>query len=231
MLKKLFGIRKLNPSTRGQVPVRQNPAPTVPEERPSALKIIHAGGIVESYYMAVPAKVIMDKYPSFVLARPDVFRRPWDAVVRSDEILVPGQKFYVVQRQTVKRLRRRIRNPRGSESSTANSFVSQSSSHFSAEIVSRRPDDFSSKSFLRESDISVLSIDTAESSGKIKRQDRHVSFYGLNNKKGSDSLCVEKKGSKEGNPKKEMQGKRRARKEVAWQPTLAAIGETRILHV
>ncbi|KAE8690143.1 hyphally regulated cell wall protein 3-like isoform X1 [Hibiscus syriacus] len=60
----------------------------------SALKIVHPGGVVESYYMAIPAVNIMKKYPSFVLARPEVFRRPWDSLVRSHEILSPGEKFY-----------------------------------------------------------------------------------------------------------------------------------------
>ncbi|MCD9643991.1 hypothetical protein HAX54_031905 [Datura stramonium] len=35
-----------------------------------ALKIIHAGGVAEYYYMATPAARILEKYPSFILARP-----------------------------------------------------------------------------------------------------------------------------------------------------------------
>ncbi|KAI3774842.1 hypothetical protein L1987_49404 [Smallanthus sonchifolius] len=70
--------------------------------------IIHAGGIVERYYMAFPAAWIIDKYPKFVLTRPEIFRRPWDSVVRPEEMLVPGQKYFVVPILTVKKLRRRM---------------------------------------------------------------------------------------------------------------------------
>lgn len=74
-----------------------------------ALKIVHVGGRAERYYMAVPASRILEKMPSFVLARPDVFKRPWEAVVRPEEVLVPGQKILVVPRSTVKKLRQKIR--------------------------------------------------------------------------------------------------------------------------
>ena len=50
--------------------------------------------------MAITAARIMEKYPKVLLARPEVFRRPWDSVVRPDEILTPGQKFFVVPRRT-----------------------------------------------------------------------------------------------------------------------------------
>ena len=50
--------------------------------------------------MAITAARIMEKYPKFLLARPEVFRWPWDSVVRPDEILTPGQKFFIVPRRT-----------------------------------------------------------------------------------------------------------------------------------
>ncbi|OMO55114.1 hypothetical protein CCACVL1_27387 [Corchorus capsularis] len=77
----------------------------------SALKIVHAGGVVECYYMAMPAASIMKKYPSLILARPQVFRRPWDSLVRSREILTPGEKIYLVPPRTIKKLRKRITKP------------------------------------------------------------------------------------------------------------------------
>ncbi|XWS36678.1 hypothetical protein CRYUN_Cryun20dG0105900 [Craigia yunnanensis] len=67
----------------------------------SALKIVHAGGIVECYYMAIPAVNIM-KYPSFVLARSEVFRRPWDSLVRSDEILPPELQLQLHSLEKIK---------------------------------------------------------------------------------------------------------------------------------
>lgn len=77
-------------------------------EAPLILQIIHPGGIVERYYMAFPAAFIIQKYPKSVLARPEVFQRPWDSVVRPEEILVPGHKYFVVPILTVKKLRTRM---------------------------------------------------------------------------------------------------------------------------
>ncbi|KAF5200730.1 hypothetical protein FRX31_009678 [Thalictrum thalictroides] len=102
----------------------------------SAVKIIHVGGLVEFYYMAVPAVKIMDKYPSFLLARPEIFRRPWDSLVHPGDILIPGQKFFVVPRRTVKKLQRRIRQPISSDFSTESS-TSWESLSFSSKSVSR----------------------------------------------------------------------------------------------
>ncbi|KAJ9169910.1 hypothetical protein P3X46_018054 [Hevea brasiliensis] len=52
------------------------------------------------YHMAIPAVKILEKYPSYVVVKPEVFRRPWDSVVRRREkILTPGQKFFLVLRQ------------------------------------------------------------------------------------------------------------------------------------
>ncbi|GAV68445.1 LOW QUALITY PROTEIN: hypothetical protein CFOL_v3_11948, partial [Cephalotus follicularis] len=88
----------------------------------SALKIVHAGVRVECYYMAMPAIRILEKYPSFVLARPEAFRQP-DSVLY-DQILTLREMFFVNPRQTIKKLRRRIRKPKGE---VTNSFVSKSS--------------------------------------------------------------------------------------------------------
>lgn len=115
MLLKLFGSStiKLSSLRRPAPAVAAVPVPPAPPEKhpdPSMpLRIVHAGGFVERYYMAVPAVGIMEKYPRAVLARPDVFRRPWDSLVQPEEILTPGEKVYVVPRRTVKNLRRRIR--------------------------------------------------------------------------------------------------------------------------
>ncbi|KAI3712160.1 hypothetical protein L1987_70709 [Smallanthus sonchifolius] len=102
MLLKFFGSQNHNNPP--------NPNPSF-GEKPLILQIIHAGGMIERYYMAFPAAWIMDKYPNFVLVRPEIFRRPWDSIVRPEEILVPGQKYFVVPVPTVKKLHRRLRKP------------------------------------------------------------------------------------------------------------------------
>uniref|UniRef100_A0A7N0VAX4 Uncharacterized protein n=1 Tax=Kalanchoe fedtschenkoi TaxID=63787 RepID=A0A7N0VAX4_KALFE len=77
----------------------------------SALKLVHPGGRVECYYMAMPAAKLMERYPSFLLATPNVFKQPWDAIIHPDQLLFPGQKFLVVPQTTVRKLRRRIQKP------------------------------------------------------------------------------------------------------------------------
>ncbi|KAI3789390.1 hypothetical protein L2E82_02183 [Cichorium intybus] len=113
MLLKLFRSRTNN--TDPDANPNPNPTPIVREvavrEKPSVLQIIHAGGVVERYYMAFPAASIMEKHPNSVLARPEIFRRPWDSIVQPEEILVPGQKYFVVPVGTVKKLRRRMWKP------------------------------------------------------------------------------------------------------------------------
>ncbi|KAG1327436.1 hypothetical protein COCNU_01G013700 [Cocos nucifera] len=110
MLSKLFGSSTIKLSSLRN----PSPAPAPPEKHSDPwmpLRIVHAGGFTERYYMAVPAIGIMEKYPRAVLARPDVFRRPWDSLVQPEEILIPGEKVYLVPRGTIRKLRRRIRRP------------------------------------------------------------------------------------------------------------------------
>ncbi|MCD7468860.1 hypothetical protein HAX54_007405 [Datura stramonium] len=150
---------------------------SVPERPPSALKIIHAGGVAEYYYMATPAARILEKYPSFILARPDVFRRPWDSVVHEDEILIPGQKYYVVPQCTLKKLRRRIKKNSGIiiNNNTNNlSFISQSSQ------------DSSKKAQQHTSIIKKKS----SSDHKNKARNRRVRFLGIDCKQDYSSCSV-----------------------------------------
>lgn len=56
-----------------------------PGDHLAALKIVHARGMVESYYMALLAVHFIDRYPSFVF-RPEVCQQPWDSVVWPEEI-------------------------------------------------------------------------------------------------------------------------------------------------
>lgn len=59
-----------------------------PGDHLAALKIVHAREMVESYYMALLAVNFIDRYPSFVLDRPEVCQQPWDSVVWPEEILM-----------------------------------------------------------------------------------------------------------------------------------------------
>ncbi|KAJ6390278.1 hypothetical protein OIU77_024489 [Salix suchowensis] len=113
--------------------------PTTPEKleiASSALKIIHGGGRVECYYMAIPAARILEKYPSHALAKPEVFRSPWNSVVRPEKIPTPGQDSLPVPHHTVKRLRRKIREPGEESSSSSVSSTSKASNDTSTDMVS-----------------------------------------------------------------------------------------------
>ncbi|KDP23008.1 hypothetical protein JCGZ_01730 [Jatropha curcas] len=118
MITKLFKLHK-QPK-----PSNNNPS-TLENEGSSALKIVHAGGAIESYYMAIPAVRILEKYPSYVLTKPEVFRRPWDSVVRPEKILLPGKKYFLVPVQTVEKLRRKIKKPSYKDDASV-SFASNS---------------------------------------------------------------------------------------------------------
>lgn len=227
MLLKLFGARTHKP----HAPTKPAPTRALVEERSSALKIIHAGGKVEYYYMAVPAARIIEKYPSFTLARPDIFRQPWDSVVRPEEILIPGQKYFIVPNPTVRKLKRRIRKPSGENlMMTTNSFVSESFTDVSAEIVSQENDGFSSNSFPPEkSCTSCLSSDTK---AKAKTEAR-VRFIGIYSKHDSGSGSLEKKRStkvdvkdKKAKVTQPSERKRRVRSLMTWQPSLTVIDES-----
>ncbi|KAJ6338695.1 hypothetical protein OIU76_008203 [Salix suchowensis] len=113
--------------------------PTTPEKleiASSALKIIHGGGRVECNYMAIPAARILEKYPSHALAKPEVFRSPWNSVVRPEKIPTPGQDSLPVPHHTVKKLRRKIREPGEESSSSSVSSTSKASNDTSTDMVS-----------------------------------------------------------------------------------------------
>ncbi|OWM72350.1 hypothetical protein CDL15_Pgr018235 [Punica granatum] len=67
------------------------------------LKLVHPGGIVETHDRPITAAEIMDKYPRHCVTRPDVFKYPW-IVVRPESLLQPGDVFYVVPYNTIRRL-------------------------------------------------------------------------------------------------------------------------------
>lgn len=199
MLHKLFGTKKRKPSLDHCL---------LAERSSSALKIIHAGGRTDYYYMAVPASRIMEKYPSFLLAKPEVFRRPWDSVVRPEEILVPGQKFFVVPIRTVKKLKRRIRKP--VRDSFLDMFVSECSI-----------DELSSKSYLPKRDV------TSKSKGKVKVEKHRVSFNKTDKNKTGNDMEKKRNGDQ---LKKSSSGAMKTRRVrmITWEPSLTVIAECHV---
>ncbi|KAJ9687061.1 hypothetical protein PVL29_015782 [Vitis rotundifolia] len=201
MLNKLLGARKLTyllQRQRQKLPHKGGAGAGV-EECMLPLKIVHPGGVVERYYMAVPAVRIMEAYPSFMVARPEVFRRPWDSVVHPDEILNPGEKFFVVPRRTLQKLRRRIRRPKGDLPS--NSFSSQSSRNASP-LINEASYSTDTDTQSRDRRMRLSGIEGMQKNGNGDEDPRKMTL----------------------NPQSQ-QRMRRVRNVISWQPSLTAINE------
>lgn len=69
---------------------------------------------------ALPAFKLIRRYPGMCIARPDVFRHPHEAVLSADDMLLPGNKYFVVRCTTVEKLKRRLsRKGRNNEGAAA----------------------------------------------------------------------------------------------------------------
>lgn len=85
--------------------------------REVVVRVVHAGGRIEMYEAAVPAARLIRRNPGMCIATPDVFRCPDEAVLSPDDVLMPGNKYFVVRCTTVEKLRRRQsqKTPTGDE--------------------------------------------------------------------------------------------------------------------
>ncbi|XP_019167458.1 PREDICTED: uncharacterized protein LOC109163166 [Ipomoea nil] len=70
----------------------------------AVVKIVHPGGHVELHDAPVLVAEIMNRNPKCCVARPNVFQQPWAAILAPDTTLMPGHKFYVVPKGTVRKL-------------------------------------------------------------------------------------------------------------------------------
>ncbi|OWM72208.1 hypothetical protein CDL15_Pgr018093 [Punica granatum] len=219
MLDKILRNRKTTARSTQHDPPRPIPQPKQ-EDKLAALKIVHAGGTVECYFMAIPAKKIMDKYPSCYVTRPDVFRRPWNSVVWPDEILSLGEKFFVVPRHTVRKLCQRIRKPGPNDVYLADC----SSIMRSIKIVADESRD----------GMSSMSGSSIIMSRRKNGSRKQVRFMGVEEKlKKGPSKNVEKKVNNFVEEQKskglkvvQLNGEnRKVRRSGIWQPSLAAIKE------
>ncbi|KAK4350210.1 hypothetical protein RND71_029523 [Anisodus tanguticus] len=67
------------------------------------VKIVHPGGHVELHDRPILAAEIINRNPKSWVCHPTVFQQPW-AILPPETTLMPGQKFYVVPINTIKRL-------------------------------------------------------------------------------------------------------------------------------
>ncbi|KAG8383231.1 hypothetical protein BUALT_Bualt05G0162900 [Buddleja alternifolia] len=72
-----------------------------------SVRIVHAGGRIEMYQKALPVSRLIRKYPGMCIARPEVFKRPHESLLSDDEMLLPGNKYFVIRSTTVEKLKRR----------------------------------------------------------------------------------------------------------------------------
>ncbi|CAM8883677.1 unnamed protein product [Rhodiola kirilowii] len=80
------------------------------QTREFVVRIIHAGGKEELYPKSLPASYLMRKHPGMCVGRPDVFRNPHQSLLKSDEKLLLGQKYYLLPEKTAQKLKRRHAN-------------------------------------------------------------------------------------------------------------------------
>ncbi|KAM0984219.1 hypothetical protein ACFX13_011847 [Malus domestica] len=71
------------------------------------VRIVHAGGREELYQNVVPASQLMEKYPGLCVARPEVFKNPQEALLRPDEILLIGKKYYMIPCTTAQKIKKK----------------------------------------------------------------------------------------------------------------------------
>lgn len=116
---------------------RHGPSKPPHKSKSSALKLVHPGGYVECYYMEMSASKLMERYPSFYITKPNVFKQPWDSIIQPDDTLFPGQKFYIVPQKTVKKLHRRFQKP-NSTNLTSYDSVTRNTNVTTAKISAKK---------------------------------------------------------------------------------------------
>ncbi|KAJ9554471.1 LOW QUALITY PROTEIN: hypothetical protein OSB04_018516 [Centaurea solstitialis] len=60
------------------------------------VRVVHAGGKVDLYRNPVAVSQLTKRYSGMAIARPEVFKNPYEAVLSSRALLLPGQKYYLV---------------------------------------------------------------------------------------------------------------------------------------
>ncbi|KZV25197.1 hypothetical protein F511_21915 [Dorcoceras hygrometricum] len=73
----------------------------------TVVRIIHAGGRVEMYQNPIPASKLTQRYPGMCVAEPQVFKRPHESILSGNDMLLPGNKYFIVRSSTVEKLKRR----------------------------------------------------------------------------------------------------------------------------
>lgn len=76
-----------------------------PQSKVFYVRIVHPGGRQELYHNSIPASQVMEKYEGMCISRPGVFKKPHESLLKPDEYLLPGQKYYIIPCSTAEKLK------------------------------------------------------------------------------------------------------------------------------
>ncbi|KAL1565619.1 beta-arabinofuranosyltransferase RAY1 isoform X1 [Salvia divinorum] len=117
------------------------------------VRVVHAGGRVEMYHTRIRASELIRKYPDFCITTPQVFNCPQESVLTADDVLLPGQKYFLMRRTSVEKLKRRHSargRARGIEEAGDVSFEESTSSAQELFVSTERRADSASKKSVKE---------------------------------------------------------------------------------
>ncbi|CAI9265042.1 unnamed protein product [Lactuca saligna] len=103
----LFGLEKDSRTPPKQVKDGSFSIGSSQKSREFCVRVVHAGGKEDLYEKPVSVSQIMKRYPGMIVAWPEIFKNPHEAVLSSSELLLPGRKYYLVPVTTLKKLKKK----------------------------------------------------------------------------------------------------------------------------
>ncbi|XVF74834.1 hypothetical protein PTKIN_Ptkin13bG0142600 [Pterospermum kingtungense] len=206
------------------------------------VKIVYPGGHVELHEMPILAADIIVRNPRCVVAHPHVFRQPW-AIVAPETVLMPGNKFYVVPVNTIRKLQR-LSNKYHSPSPALQSPASQSQKSEEQDLDTTTDNSIGCWFFMNKtktacSSISHNSDDIVKDGSVLSDKNCYTcttneKAYGddSGDKTRSPSNLISPGGQTRGHTRKRIRGhpKGSPKRHIAafdqWQPSLESINET-----
>ncbi|TKY58693.1 hypothetical protein E2542_SST15762 [Spatholobus suberectus] len=107
--------REKDSRTKNHLKGREASPESYSQSKDFVVRITHAGGHQERFRHAVPASMLMTRYPGMCVARPEVFKFPHQSVLWDEEILVPGHKYILIPFRDVEKLKRKLEEGKSTE--------------------------------------------------------------------------------------------------------------------
>ncbi|KAK9060212.1 hypothetical protein SSX86_020916 [Deinandra increscens subsp. villosa] len=146
-LDSLFGVKSLDKTdSRNPKEVKDDSFSTGNsfKSREFCVRVLHAGGKEELFQNPVTVSQLIKNYPGMCFAWPEVFKNPNESVLSATDLLLPGQKYYLIPVTTLKKLKKKHAANRNKSTGemgpdeSDNSVSSGSSYYVSKERRSRR---------------------------------------------------------------------------------------------